>query len=71
MLYHDRASLWNRELSALSPISADEQNYDAKLRADLGAADVRDLVIVSGPDVESTLRGAEHAAERASALGGW
>jgi len=32
------------------------------LRADLGAADVRDLVIVSGPDVESILRGAERAA---------
>jgi predicted exporter len=62
VLYHDRASLWNRELSALSPISTDEQNYDAKLRADLGAADVRDLVIVSGPDMESILRGAERAA---------
>jgi predicted exporter len=62
VLYHDRDSLWNRELSALSPISTDEQNYDAKLRADLGAADVRDLVIVSGPDVESILRGAERAA---------
>ena len=62
VLYHDRGSLWNRELSALSPISTEEQNYDAKLRADLGAADVRDLVIVSGPDVESILRGAEHAA---------
>jgi predicted exporter len=61
VLYHDRDSLWNRELSALSPISTDEQNYDAKLRADLGAADVRDLVIVSGPDMESILRGAEHA----------
>jgi predicted exporter len=62
VLYHDRESLWNRELSALSPISTDEQNYDAKLRADLGAADVRDLVIVSGADVESILRGAERAA---------
>ena len=62
VLYHDRASLWNRELSALSPISAEEQIYDAKLRAELGAADVRDLVIVSGPDVESILRGAEQAA---------
>jgi predicted exporter len=62
VLYHDRESLWNRELSALSPISTEEQNYDAKLRADLGAADVRDLVIVSGPDMESILRGAEHAA---------
>jgi predicted exporter len=62
VLYHDRNTLWNRELSALSPISLDEQNYDAKLRADLGAADVRDLVIVSGPDLESILRGAEQAA---------
>lgn len=68
VLYHDRASLWNRELSALSPISAEEQNYDAKLRADLGAADVRDLVIVSGPDVESILRGAEHAARALKSL---
>jgi predicted exporter len=61
VLYHDRTDLWNRELSALSPISAEEQNYDAKLRADLGAADVRDLVIVTGPDMEAILRGAENA----------
>ena len=62
VLYQHRTTLWNRELSALSPISIEEQNYDAKLRADLGAADVRDLVIVSGPDMESILRSAERAA---------
>ncbi len=62
VLYHDRATLWNRELSALSPVSIEEQNYDAKLRTDLGAADVRDLVIVSGPDMESILHSAELAA---------
>jgi predicted exporter len=61
VLYHGRATLWNRELSALSPVSAEEQNYDSLLRADLGAADVRDLVIVSGPDMESILRDAERA----------
>jgi predicted exporter len=61
LLYLDRTTLWNRELSALSPVSAEEQRYDAKLRADLGAADVRDLVIVSGPDMESILRSAERA----------
>jgi predicted exporter len=61
VLYHDRATLWNRELSALSPVSSEAQDYDAKLRADLGAADVRDLVIVSGPDMESILRTAERA----------
>jgi predicted exporter len=62
-LYHHRATLWNRELSALSPVSLEEQNYDAKLRADLGAADVGELVIVSGPDMESILRSAERAAQ--------
>ncbi len=68
VLYHDRETLWNRELSALSPVSTGEQVYDAKLRADLGAADVRDLVIVSGPDLESILRNAERAAHALEAL---
>lgn len=61
VLYLHRDTLWNRELSALSPISASDQAYDAGLRADLGAADVRDLVIVSGADLQSVLEGAEQA----------
>jgi len=61
VLHAHQNTLWNRELSALSPISAADQDYDAKLRADLGAADVRDLVIVSGPTLESVLRSAERA----------
>jgi len=61
-LYHRRDSLWNRELAALSPIAIEEQNFDASLRADLGAADVRDLVIVSGADLESVLQATEHTA---------
>jgi predicted exporter len=68
VLYFDRETFWNRELSALSPVSTEEQVYDAKLRADLGAADVRDLVIVSGPDLESILRNAERAAHALEAL---
>src|SRR5882762_414148 len=55
-------TLWNRELAALSPISEEDRNADAKLRSDLGAADVRDLVIVSGPTLDSALAGAERAA---------
>ena len=62
VLYHYRDTLWNRDLAALSPVSIEEQNFDAKLRADLGAADVRDLVIVSGPGLESILRSAEQTA---------
>ncbi len=61
VLHRHHDTLWNRELSALSPISAEDQNYDAGLRRDLGAADVRELVIVSGPTLESVLGGAERA----------
>ena len=53
------ATLWNRELSALSPISPDQQRYDATLRADLGSADVLDLIVVTGATLEAVLRGAE------------
>jgi predicted exporter len=62
VLHRHHQDLWNRQLSALSPISIADQNYDVKLRADLGAADVRDLVIVSGSSLESVLAGAESAA---------
>ena len=63
ILFWHHNTLWNRELSALSPVSAADQDYDAKLRADLGAADVRDLVIVSGATQEAVLRGAERVAD--------
>ncbi len=62
MIIAARGSLWNRELSSLSPIPDDAQRYDAKLRGDLGAANVLDLVVVSGGDLESVLREAERAA---------
>jgi len=65
-LHHD--TLWNRELAALSPVSAEDRDADAKLRSDLGAADVRDLVIVSGPTLDSALSGAERAARALGAL---
>jgi predicted exporter len=63
VLHRHRDTLWNRELTALSPVSAEDQNTDAKLRNDLGAADVRDIVIVSGPTLEAALGGAERAAQ--------
>jgi predicted exporter len=68
VLHRHQDTLWNRELAALSPISAEDQNTDAQLRSDLGAADVRDLVIVSGPTLDSALRGAERAAQTLEAL---
>jgi predicted exporter len=63
VLQRHQGTLWNRELAALSPVSAEDQRVDAKLRADLGAADVRDLVIVSAPTLDAALEGAERAAQ--------
>ena len=61
VLYHQRDTLWNRELSSLSPIPPADQRYDEVLRSDLGPATALDLVVVSGPSLESVLRGAERA----------
>jgi predicted exporter len=63
LLQQHRDSLWNRELAALSPVAAADQNYDAALRSDLGAADVRVLVIVSAATLDSALALAERAAQ--------
>jgi predicted exporter len=63
VLYCARGRLWNRELSSLSPIPAAALAYDAQLRADLGAPNALDLVVVPGASLESVLRGAERAAQ--------
>ena len=59
ILYLHRNSLWNRELSALSPVSQADQDLDARLRADIGAPDVRLLIVVSGAQKERVLEAAE------------
>ncbi len=68
VLHLHQTTLWNRELSALSPVSAQDQDTDARLRRDLGAADVRDMVIVSGPTLEAVLAGAERAGQALAPL---
>jgi predicted exporter len=60
-LHRHQNTLWNRELAALSPVSAEDQDFDSRLRRDLGAADVSELVIASGPTLESVLDSAERA----------
>jgi predicted exporter len=54
-----RDQLWNHELSALSPVSMADQMLDTELRADLGAPDVRYLVVVSAPSQEEVLKASE------------
>ncbi|HEX5363416.1 MAG TPA: MMPL family transporter [Gallionella sp.] len=57
-----RDSLWNDQISSLSPVSQAEVALDASLRADMGASDVRYLVVASGPSRESVLQSAEQVA---------
>jgi predicted exporter len=54
--------LWSGTLASLSPISAREQALDAELRRDLGAPDVRYLVVVHAPGEQAALRASEQAA---------
>ena len=56
ILYWHRDSLLNRELSALSPVTLADQDLDAQLRGDIGAPDVRCLVVISDPDKEKVLQ---------------
>ena len=56
-----RDSLWNDKISSLSPVSQADVDLDTALRADLGAPDVRYLVVVSGASREAVLRAAEQA----------
>ncbi|MDD2769080.1 MAG: MMPL family transporter [Methylococcus sp.] len=67
-IYQHRNGLWNDQLSALSPVSAEAQARDAELRADLGAPDVRYLAVVRGTDAESALQAAERVSERLARL---
>lgn len=59
--HHDH--IWNRQLSALSPVSQADQTLDASLRADLGAPDLRYMASISAPDEETALRRAEQTAQ--------
>jgi predicted exporter len=63
-----RAPLWNQELAALSPLPEREQQLDGLLRADMGAPDVRDLIVVEASTAEAALQGSEAVSSRLDAL---
>src|SRR5690606_32554591 len=63
VVWQYRGALWNSELASLSPVSESAQQLDASLRADMGAPDVRYMVIVSGQDQQSELESAEKVGE--------
>jgi predicted exporter len=64
VLVANRSSLLNDKIASLSPVSQADVALDESLRADMGAPDVRYLVVVSGPDREAVL----HSSEQVSAL---
>ncbi|WP_112185912.1 MMPL family transporter [Ralstonia sp. GX3-BWBA] len=63
-----RDDLWSRELAALSPVPAKSQALDASLRADVGAPDVRYLVVIPAATEQAVLEGAEKVAAQLQPL---
>jgi predicted exporter len=68
VLYLHRGTLWNRELAALSPIPQAALDLDERLRIDVGAPDVRYVVVARAQDREGALLAAEELGRRLSAL---
>ncbi len=68
VVFLHRSALWNTELSSLSPVSHADQMTDARLRADMGAPDVRYMLVVSGRSREAVLRSAEKVGEQLTPL---
>jgi len=68
VLFHDRDRLWNRDLSALSPVSPAAQALDAKMRIDLGAPDIGNLVVVNAGSEQAALQLSEAVSARLDAL---
>jgi predicted exporter len=68
LLFTQRDTLWNPELSALSPVSQKDQAIDMALRADIGAPDSRYLVVINAASREAALLAAEKTGARLDTL---
>jgi predicted exporter len=70
-------TIWQDELSSMSPVSAADQQLDRALRRDIGAPDVRSIVVAEAPDREAALEASERTSAAlqpliaAGALGGF
>ena len=68
VLVQHRANIWNNNISSLSPVSQAEVDLDTRLRAEMGAPDVRYMVVVSGVSQEAVLETSEQVAEQLQTL---
>lgn len=63
-----RERLWDADLASLNPISAEDRAHDMRMRADLGAADARTLIVARGTTADDALAAAERVGERLDTL---
>ncbi len=68
VLFIHRDRIWSDDLASLSPVAKSDQATDARLRSELGAPDVRDVVVVIASDQEGALSGSERVVEALSPL---
>jgi predicted exporter len=68
ILVQHRTEIWNDNISSLSPVSQAEVDLDTSLRADMGAPDVRYIVVVSGASQQSVLETSEQVAVQLQTL---
>jgi len=61
-------TLWQEELTSMSPISAEDQRIDRDLRSATGAPDVRYIVVATAPDMETLLQSAEQTSAELKGL---
>ena len=61
-LFVKRDELWNDSLSSMSPVSQEMQMLDQQLRNDMGAPDVRYMLVLNAVDQESVLQQGEEIA---------
>jgi len=59
MLLWSDTPLWQTDLASLSPVSEARKRLDEQLRHDLGAPDVRDLLVIEGETAEDVLQRGE------------
>ncbi len=68
MLWSASTPFWQNDLAALTPVPKDLMQREGRLRAALGAPDVRYLLIVEAADAEGVLELSEKVAPRIDAL---
>jgi predicted exporter len=60
VLLRHHGGFWQEDISSMSPIPAADQALDRALRADVGAPDVRYLLVLAGTGEQQALSGSEH-----------